>query len=72
MPADARNPPRSPSMVFPGLMDGAIFVRPIALPTSSAPMSLNLATTTIHKQKRPKPSPFSTESGGATFSILTK
>ena len=39
---------------------GAIFVRPIVLPTSNAPISLNLATITTHKEKKsPNPRPVS-------------
>ena len=56
IPAEAPNPPNKPSTVLPGLMEGAILVRPIVLPTRRAPMSLNLATSTIQRQKKsPKP-----------------
>ena len=41
---------------FAGLMDGAILVRSMALPTSKAPISLNFATMTTQRQKnKPKP-----------------
>ena len=36
-PPDARKPPSSPSIVLPGLIEGAIFVRPMAFPTKEHP-----------------------------------